>query len=232
MARAKRTARAEARRRYRATIGDQAVDPTDETVEDEEAPAATRPAPSRPAPRAAASSPSPQRPSITGAFRESFRPVHLREDLSVLPRLLMTKAFLIPAVLSGAAFIAFALRQDPLTAFFYQYFSYQFPVAAVFATGFFSQRASWLLGALIAILSTLFQAPLLAGQDVGLIGAVLVQGAVYGSFFGAAAAWYRRFLNRANPNRMGARPESTTSHRPDGKIPRKPQQRPMLARRR
>ena len=232
MARAKHTARAEARRRYRATIGDQAVDAPDETLEDERAPV-PRSAPSRPAGRAAASSPASQRPSITGAFRESFRPVHLREDLSVLPRLLMTKAFLIPAVLSGAAFIAFALRQDPLTAFFYQYFSYQFPVAAVFATGFFSQRASWLLGGLIATLSTLFQAPLLAGQDVGLIAAVLVQGAVYGSFFGAAAAWYRRFLNRANPNRMGAsRSESTTSHRPDGKIPRKPQQRPMLARRR
>jgi hypothetical protein len=165
------------------------------------------------------------------AFRTSFRPVDLRGDLRALPRLLMTKAFLIPAVLSGASFIAVELQPDAFTAFFYRYFSYEFPVAAVFATGFFASRASWLLGALIATLSTLFQLPLFLSQPIELIGAVLVQGLIYGSFFGAAAAWYRRFLMRSNPNR--ARPaQATSSHRPDGKIARKPQQRPMLARRR
>ena len=51
-----------------------------------------------------------------------------------------------------------------------------------------------------------------------------------GAFFAAAAAWYRRFLNRASPNRP--RPNTPTSRRPDGKVARKPQQRPMLARRR
>jgi hypothetical protein len=211
-------------------MGDPTLDGDDalDAAEDEAPAEAPRRAP---APRAATQAGAAQRPSIVAAFRESFRPVDIRGDLRVLPRLLMTKAFLIPAVLSGAAFVLFALRQDPLTAFLYQYFSYQFPVAAVFATGFFSARASWLLGALVAILSTLFQFPLLVGQPIELIGAVLVQGAVYGSFFGAAAAWYRRFLNRANPNRSRPAP-STTSHRPDGKIPRKQSQRPMLARRR
>jgi hypothetical protein len=174
----------------------------------------------------------PERPSITGAFRSSFRPLDLRGDLRALPRLLMSKAFLVPAVVSGVAFILFAVEQNQLTAFLYQYFSYQFPVAAVFATGFFAPRASWLLGGLVAILSTLFQFPLFIGTSPGLLLAVLVQGAVYGSFFGAAAAWYRRFLNRANPNRMGGRPQPTTSRRPDGKIPKRNQQRPMLARRR
>jgi hypothetical protein len=228
VARAKRTARADARRRYRAA----AVDPgteADEPIEDEapvQRPAATT---ARPAPSASAS---PERPSITGAFRSSFRPLDLRGDLRALPRLLMTKAFLVPAVVSGLSFILFAFEQNQLTAFLYQYFSYQFPVAAVFATGFFAPRASWLLGGLIAIVSTLFQFPLFVGTSPGLLLAVLLQGAIYGSFFAAAAAWYRRFLNRANPNRMGGRPQSAHSRRPDGKIPRKQEQRPMLARRR
>ncbi|HET7473002.1 MAG TPA: hypothetical protein VFJ71_07745 [Candidatus Limnocylindrales bacterium] len=226
MARAKRTARAEARRRYRAST-DPAFVEADDPVED---PSPARPALSaRPAPTASRGQ---ERPSITGAFRSSFRPLDLRGDLRALPRLLMTKAFLIPAVVSGVSFILFAFEQNQLTAFLYQYFSYQFPVAAVFATGFFAPRASWLLGALVAILSTLFQFPLFIGTSAALLLAVLVQGAIYGSFFAAAAAWYRRFLNRANPNRMAAGPQSTTSRRPDGKIPKRNQQRPMLARRR
>lgn len=232
MARAKRTARAEARRRYRASIGDPMLADADESLEDD-APATPTPPARTPSARATAPQGArPERPSITGAFRSSFRPLDLRGDLRALPRLLMTKAFLIPAVVSGASFILFALEQNQLTAFLYQYFSYQFPVAAVFATGFFAPRASWLLGALVAILSTLFQFPLFADVSPSLLLAVLVQGAVYGSFFAAAAAWYRRFLNRANPNRAASRPQQTTSHRPDGKIPRKQQQRPMLARRR
>jgi hypothetical protein len=58
----------------------------------------------------------------------------------------------------------------------------------------------------------------------------LTAGVVYGAFFAAAAAWYRRFLNRASPNRP--RQNTSTSRRPDGKVAKKPQQRPMLARRR
>ncbi len=228
MARAKRTARADARRRYRAAMGEPELDSAEDELEDGEEGVPARPAPARGAARTA---PAAERPSVTAAFRTAFRPVDLRGDLRVLPRLLMTKAFLIPAVLSGVSFIAVALQPNALTAFFYRYFSYEFPVAAVFATGFFAQRASWLLGALLAVLSTLFQFPLLVGQPIEVVGAILVQGIVYGSFFAAAAAWYRRFLGRANPNR--ARPDSsTTSRRPDGKIPKKPEPRPMLARRR
>jgi hypothetical protein len=213
-------------------VGDPTLDAADDDLQDEAPARPARPVAAQPARATSAPADAPARPSITGAFRTSFRPIDLRGDLRALPGLLLSKAFLVPLDLSGAAFVAFAYQQDPLTAFFYQYFSYQFPVAAVFVVGFFAQRASWLLGGIIAIAATLFQLPLLIGQPPELVGAVLVQGAIYGSFFGAAAAWYRRFLNRANPNRMAARPASATSHRPDGKIPRKPEQRPMLARRR
>lgn len=227
MARAKRTARAEARRRYRAALDEEQLEGTDELEAEDEV---ARPA--RSAPRRAATQPPAQRPSILAAFRTSFRPIDLRSDLRALPKLLMSKAFLIPLDLSGLAFIGILLQPSALTVFFYQYFSYQFPVAAVFATGFFSKQAGWLLGALVAIGSMLFQLPQFTVGPGEMLAALLVQG-IYGAFFGGAAAWYRRFLNRANPNLAAARQtQPTTSHRPDGKIPRKPQQRPMLARRR
>lgn len=225
MARAKRTARADARRRYRATM----VEDVDQASDEAEAEAERAPR-GRPAPAAKRAAEPPRRPSIVDAFRTSFRPLDLRGDLRALPRLLMTKAFLIPLDLSGLAFVLVLLQPSALTVFFYQYFSYQFPVAAVFATGFFAQRAGWLLGALIAVASVLFQLPQFSIGAGELLAGLLVQ-AVYGAFFGAAAAWYRRFLNRANPNlaRQGA---ASTSRRPDGKIPRKQAARPILARRR
>ena len=226
MARAKRTARADARRRYRATM----VEDVDQASDEAEAEAERSAPRGRPAPAPKRAGEPPRRPSMVDAFRTSFRPLDLRGDLRALPRLLMTKAFLIPLDLSGLAFVLVLLQPSALTVFFYQYFSYQFPVAAVFATGFFAQRAGWLLGALIAVASVLFQLPQFSIGAGELLAGLLVQ-AVYGAFFGAAAAWYRRFLNRANPNlaRQGA---ASTSRRPDGKIPRKQAARPILARRR
>jgi hypothetical protein len=225
VARAKRTDRAAARRRYRAAMG--------EPIEDAETSDVISASRSEPPPTRAGTGASaggaPERPSIVGAFRTAFLPVDLRGDLRSLPQLLLTRAFLIPTVLSGLAFIAFALNPSSLTAIFYQYFSYQFPVAGVFIAGFFAPKASWLIGALVSIVSAAFQFPLLVGQSPELVLAIVVQGALYGAFFAAAAAWYRRFLNRANPNR--SRP-GQGGRRPDGKVARRPQQRPMLARRR
>jgi len=142
----------------------------------------------------------------------------------------MSRAFLAPTVASGLAFILFVFEQNQLTSAFYQYFSWQLPIGALFIGGFFAPRASYLIGAGIAIASVLFQLPLLAGQPAELLVGSLVTAIVYGSLFAAAASWYRRFLGRANPNR--ARSSTPSSRRPDGKIPKKPQQRPMLARRR
>ena len=200
---------------------------------DGETPAPRQP-PARPASTSAtASTPVRARPSIVDAFRSSFRPLDLRGDLRVLPRLLMSRTFLVPAIASAATFLAFALNQNQVTLLVYQWLSYQFPVAAVFAAGFFATRASWLLGAILALFSTVIQLQFFSVIfPPEVIWALLIQGAILGSFFGAAAAWYRRFLNRANPNRMAARPQSATSRRPDGKIPKRNTQRPILARRR
>ena len=104
MARAKRTDRAEARRRYRANV----VDPLDEGDLDPSTDLADGPtAPARPTggPRVRASaSPAaaaPQRTSITGAFRSSFRPADLRGDLRALPQILTHWSLYVPIILAG-----------------------------------------------------------------------------------------------------------------------------------
>ncbi len=242
MARAKRTDRAEARRRSRAAFADPlaqgdpavdgAADPEDaSTPSRAQAAGSARSRSTVPAPPRGAA-PAPQRASVTAAFRSSFRPVDLRADLRALPRLLLSRAFLATTVVSGACFILAVLVPNEGTATLYTYFTAPpVPIGAVFVAGFFAPRASWLVGALVSWAAMLLQLPLLvASQPTGVVLNLFVTAGTAGALFAAGAAWYRRFLQRANPNRP--RPAATTSRRPDGKIPKKPQQRPMLARRR
>ena len=122
MARAKRTQRADARRRYR---NEQALAAQVED-EDLDEPVADRATPSRPS----ATASTPPRPGITSAFRTAFRPVDLRSDLRALPRLVRNKALWIPVALTLGTTIAFIVvrpegRTDilgVLTVFMYQYF--------------------------------------------------------------------------------------------------------------
>ena len=228
MARAKRTDRSEARRRSRA-LSAQRLGQDVEGGEGPEAPDPAVPA-TRSAAAPAAASPAAVRPGFGSSLRASFRPLDLRGDLRALPRLLRHRAFLAPAVASGAAAILFMLAPSAYTQIFYQYFSYQAPIGALLAAGFFAPRASWLIGLIIGVLSILFQLPLLAGYAAADVVSFAISGALYGALFASMAAWYRRFLAGMNPNRN--RPAATTSRRPDGKVPKKPAQRPMLARRR
>jgi hypothetical protein len=233
VARAKRTARADARRRYRAAIVDSDLDGADDGLDADGTPPRSGEARSeaRSEARTRAATTTPQRPSITGAFRNSFRPVDLRGDLQALPRLLLTRTFLIPLDLSGLAFIGWVFSPSAVTTSLLQWVSYPFPLAPVFAVGYFATRASYLLAAIVSGMGLAFALPLLTElyPDPGVLIAVIFQAVVFGALFGAAAAWYRRFLNRANPNRSTP---TTTSRRTDGKIAKRPQPRPLLARRR
>ena len=123
MPRAKKTDRAEARRRSRlagGTIDDQDLDL------DLEAPAAE---PDRPAPRADAR---PERPSITAAFRNSFRPLNLREDLRTFPLVARSRALWVPLLLSVLAAALFTALPTSLTFIAFQYFVFTLPLGAVF----------------------------------------------------------------------------------------------------
>ena len=241
MARAKRTDRAEARRRYRATLvdSDQLDDTELDGDEAEEAPARPTRA------RAAASSTPPPRPSMVGAFRGAFHPLDLRGDIAALPRLLRHRSFYIPLAAIVAASVALIATggTEPISAALSPYFLAPPPLGPVLIAGFLAPRASYLLGGilgLIAIVATLFvvSSPTLQAAVAGTAGAAgvkpellaysVVVSAVGGGFYAASAAWYRRFLAMASPNRNAGGPS-----RPGGANSRRnANNRPFLARRR
>lgn len=207
MARAKRTDRAEARRRYRAQLAESEV-LEEEAPAEEAAPA--------PAPRRGAAPP-PGRPSIVHAFRASFRQANFREDLAYAPTLVLrTRAVWLPVLLSVASAVALVVvGLNTITILLFQYFAYILPVGALFLAGFLAPRASWLAGVIVGAAATVVLGATLAagvlgtelGPDVGpnIIANGLVTSTIGGAFVSSAAAWYKRFLSLANPNR-GRRP--------------------------
>jgi hypothetical protein len=226
VARAKKTHRADARRRYRAEH-----QLMDEPLEDEEgASVAAEAASSRAAPRPASPAPA-ARPSIGAAFRNAFRPLDVRGDLAALPTIAVrTKALWVPLLLVVASTVAFAITQgtDLVTQFMFAYFVQTPAIGGVFLAGFLAPRASWLLGLIVGLVSaicysalilTVFNAVVEASQVQGLaqdaIVSAFILSPIMGAFFAAAAAWYRRFLNLTNPNR--GRGAQAKGQRPDGK---------------
>ena len=229
MARAKRTDRTEARRRTRA---EQAA------MTSEGAALATAGATSAGS-TAAARPGQPARPSITAAFRGSFRQVHVAEDLRSLPRLLIHWSFWGPAlatVAAAALFLVYAQGWQPgqppdtvgsVAVLALQMFVFPLPAPAgsSFIAGFGAPRASWLIGILIGVIAAACYAAVLyiaptdllldlgmtstasSVQDAALMGFLVAP--IGASLFASAAAWYRRFLNLANPNRNQRRPQAT-----------------------
>lgn len=231
MARAKRTDRTDARRRYRAEQA--ALTADDETGVETSDAAAPRPAsrtakaPSQPAQPA-------QRPSITGAFKGAMRPLDLRGDLRAAPRVLTHWAVLAAIAVSVVSSIVFVLSTnslaqsidwsatDPFTGkqldtvsniayLALSLFVAPPPAAGAFLIGFTAKRASWLGGLVFGIVSTacyiaVLQTPsgqLLTGgrpADSFIVNAAAIS-PIGAALFASVAAWYRRFLELANPNR-------------------------------
>ena len=259
MARAKRTDRAEARRRYRAQLATE-DEANDVDAAEEATPESTgqRPASSRTAgPRTSgpAGRPAPQQSGMVYAFRAAFRPANLREDLANLPSILLSRAVLIPALVSvvtAAVFVASG-GTEFVSRLLAQYFLLPPPIGAIFIAGFFAKRASYIVGAVVGLVAALAfsvvvfsVAGAVGPSGIGTTGAspgpsaatspaassvpgpspspapgaevpfdpvpvatsALVISPIAGIFFAAAAAWYRRFLKLANPNRAAARPSS------------------------
>ncbi|HYH92763.1 MAG TPA: hypothetical protein VD763_06370, partial [Candidatus Saccharimonadales bacterium] len=150
MARAKSTARAEARRRYRAEHGLPAEPIGTEGLDGESGgdPRAT--------PTNASTAGQPERIGIGQAFRQSFRGVDVRADLRALPFIATrTKALWVPLLLTVGSTIAFFFTsgQDIVTRFLFAYFVQTPAIGGVFIAGFLAPRASWLLGVIIGLLS-------------------------------------------------------------------------------
>ena len=210
MARAKRTTRAEARRRYRAEQGlpDEAtgLDDADETDTMTQGQTRTGPDPAG-------------RLGIGTALRMSFRPIDIRGDLRALPRLARNKALLIPVLLTVGS-TAFFLVVHPqatgadaatvLATFLFQYFIQTPAIGGVFIAGFLAPRASWLLGVIVGLVSAACYSGLVLSGALGtsttttpteVVTAAVAISPVMGALFASAAAWYRRFLQLSSPNR-------------------------------
>jgi hypothetical protein len=287
VARAKRTDRAAARRRYRAQLA--AEDAGGEVdAEAAEVPAAPVPSRGRPAPR----QPDRQAPPRSGmfyAFRAAFRPANLREDLAQLPSLLRSRALFIPLLVTVITAIVFRATsgKEIVSVLLWQYFVFPPPIGAIFITGFFARRASYLNGLIIGLVAAFAFTLVVASAPEGFgvagtataspspaasspasaatsanpsaatsaaasaaasatasaatsaaasptpgpsaspipapltpidAGSAAVQAFVIspigGIVFASLAAWYRRFLKLANPNRGASRPQSNRGRPP------------------
>ena len=235
MARAKRTERAEARRRYRETL---ATDPL--TGDAEDADGASSAASGQSAGRSNASrtskqatGPTTERVGFFDAFRQSIRPVHVREDIAALPWITVhTKAIWLPVLITVAATIATAVTgaKDMVTGLLFTYFVVFPAIGGVFIGGFLAPRASWLVGIVIGLVSAacyvalgvsgLLPTPFAEQFTVSALGAsvsAFIYSPIMGAFFAAAAAWYRRFLALSSPNR-NRKPSQAPKQRPgDGR---------------
>lgn len=206
MARAKRTDRSDARRRWRQTHAAEPEEP--EAV----VPAADRAAPPTSTSRSASSAQ--ERPSITGAFRKAYHPARIREDIAALPSLLVTRAFLISLALVIGGTVAVVVAPDNVaTSLAFQALVVPPAMAPIFIVGFFARRASYLLGLIIALVDVAAYAVFVYAVGPGittepidpvkqqqLVFSAISVGPLSGVFFAAAAAWYRRFLTLSNAN--------------------------------
>jgi hypothetical protein len=235
VARAKRTDRAEARRRYRAELGTR--DATDVESTDGEEPGAVdarRRQPSRAAPTVsrAASGP-PRQPGLLGGLRSALQPANVREDIAAVPKLLRTNWLLwIPfALVFGAGVVALipSLGAYQIPAFLVQTFVFPPPLIGPFLAGLLAPRAGWLFGLLTGLVGGVMFALFAATSPgtsaaggpaitpdvrLGYIAYGLVTSPTFGAAIGAFAGFYRRFLRTTTPRR------APTSRRPTNRTRR------------
>jgi hypothetical protein len=242
VARAKRTDRAEARRAYRAYLQAQ-----DEAGLDDESPAADEPIAGRwrfpgapkatsireatPAARAGAPLGQARRLSFWEAAKGAYRAPHYGEDIRGIGSLIFRSNAIWPILILCAAAVAFALSRKPqsvtdinndfMLSLVFTWVLSSGPMIPAMLAGILAPKASWLAGAVAAVISSvsvLVFAELSAFQIDGVTGTIglaplsalavlLMQSVPLAIFMAAAAAWYKRFLPLISPPRpAGARP--------------------------
>jgi hypothetical protein len=233
VARAKRTERAEARRRYRAASASPATDDTTDLVEP--APATSTKAKSSASGAAKTATPTPTgRVGFGQAFRLAFRPMHVREDVAALPWIAThTHALWVPLAITIASTLVIigTAGQGTIGQFMFAYFIQTPAIGGVFIAGFLAPRASWLLGAVVGFAAAICYsilvlaypasiypaAPPTAEQARDVAISALLLSPIIGSFFAAGAAWYRRFLALSSPNRNKRPPQTAKAKPGDGR---------------
>ena len=212
MARAKRTDRAAARRRYRAYAATATAEGEADAVPVPEAARRQRPSDSG---RAAAAGT--ERPGTMAAFRMAYRPPRFREDLRLLPRLIVSKAFLIPAalVLVAGVLMLTPLMSDRLVGIFVGAMvfvppAYSPPLIAPFLSGFLAERASYLIGGMVGLVVVVMFAVYVfvtpaegvgAAERAWAVAQALTIEVPTAMLFASFAAYYKRLLRVWQPAR-------------------------------
>jgi hypothetical protein len=146
VARAKRTNRAEARRRYRAQVAGQSTAEAGETAAQQTG---------EPAPRNTRAASEPPRTGLRYAFRGSLRTPNLREDLEHVDEIVGSRglwAGVASTVVTALVLIA-TTGADTISRIAAPYLLLPIPIIAVFVAGFFARRASYVNGAIVAIVA-------------------------------------------------------------------------------
>ncbi len=235
MARAKRTDRAEARRRYRGTVAEMpaSAGPDDGSPATTHGSATTR--------GSGASTPTrPVRPSIVGAFRNAIRPVNVRADIAALPTIARgSKAIWLPSLLilvAGLGALVVGLKKNIVVDLLFQVVLFPPAMVPAFLAGMLAPRASYLTGGVAGILSAIVFAVVISGVNLtiqqtpggpevaitsetrlALIENAIGLGIPFSIFVGAFSGFYRRFLALSNPNYGRPRPRPNKPVKPTGR---------------
>ena len=230
MARAKRTDRAEARRRYRAAVAteigpderdDLATDEADDAAPDR--PAIARPPvrqPNRRSPTAAptrSSGGTPPRLGLLGAFRQAAQPADIRADLQSIPWLVTrTRAVWLPSLIvvaAGVIYLAFPGQQIAAVVVG----TLLAPPALIppFLAGMLASRAAWVAGGIVGLVSGLMVAAITIAQSgftagsqslsIASVAFFVLISPLFGLAVGAFAGFYRRFLRLSGPSAQARR---------------------------
>lgn len=208
MARAKRTERAEARRRYREALAAQAEGAPDQAVE---IPAAAQPQ-RQPKAVAGAAAVVPERPGFFATFRAAIRPADVPGDLRALPRQLVSPAVLVPlAIVVASTVVALMpdLGDNIVTSFAVQLFLQPPALAIAFIGGWLAKRGSWLVGGIVSIAAVIGYAIIVARygaegalSPTGPLLVTILLGIAFGIAVGAFAGFYKRWLALMAPSRQ------------------------------
>lgn len=212
MARAKRTDRADARRRYRAAQAPM-TDPDEDAADTRDVAAATS--------------------ASSGGPLGLFSGVHLpdfRGDLLAMPEVVRTTKPLWAAFALGlfavVAGLVFPLNDPGLTGLVLPLFI-QAPGIPVLVGGFVAPRGAWLIGGVMGLLQALGLLAAIYRTTPGAINGsealvALISGAVLGMVFGGLAAWYRRWLRTMSTRNAAVRAERAKQQRRDTKHSARP----------
>jgi len=208
VARAKKTDRAEARRRARGLTAEGTL-----VAEGAAAGAGTPPATGAPA-----------RPGLFSAFRLAIRPVNVRADLRQVPWLVTrTKAVWLPSAIVAISAIWFATsggNAKDMSGLVFNLFVFPPPLAAAFLAGILTDRMSYLAGGIVGVVAAfvlsiyMLVGPLVPEYPTAsrqqLIAYALLISPISGLAIGGFAGFYRRFLRFSNPprNRQAPRGKS------------------------